>query len=116
MPKHTGNAPNSSWRLFEQYLKGIGDSLTNARRVLETLSAMLNAYRVAETLGKCLYKSGDMMGTFPTGLSASRKQRDPLGLLPTISPHISGILRVYPRSKAVLFNLSKTWRITRKMQ
>jgi hypothetical protein len=29
-------------RSFEQYLKGIGDSLKNARRVLETFSTMLS--------------------------------------------------------------------------
>jgi hypothetical protein len=37
-----GNAPKSSWIPFEQYLKGIGDSLGNAQRVLETFSAMLS--------------------------------------------------------------------------
>jgi hypothetical protein len=35
-----GNEPNSSWRPFEQNLKGIGDSLENAQKGLETFSAM----------------------------------------------------------------------------
>jgi hypothetical protein len=34
-----GNVSKSSWRPFEKYLKGIGDSLGNAQRVLETFSA-----------------------------------------------------------------------------
>jgi hypothetical protein len=34
-----GNVSKSSWRPFEKYLKGVGDSLGNAQRVLETLSA-----------------------------------------------------------------------------
>jgi DNA anti-recombination protein RmuC len=36
-----GNALKSSLRSFKQYLKGIGYSLGNAQRVLETFSAML---------------------------------------------------------------------------
>jgi hypothetical protein len=35
-----GNEPISSWRPFEQNLKGIGDSLGNAQRGLKTFSAM----------------------------------------------------------------------------
>jgi hypothetical protein len=38
-----GNASKNSWRPFEQYLKGIGDSLENAQRVLETFAAMLHS-------------------------------------------------------------------------
>jgi hypothetical protein len=34
-----GNVSKSPWRPFEKYLKGIGDSLGNAQRVLETFSA-----------------------------------------------------------------------------
>ncbi len=33
------NVSKSSWRPFEKYLKGIGDSLGNAQRILETYSA-----------------------------------------------------------------------------
>jgi hypothetical protein len=34
-----GNVYKSLWRPFKKYLKGIGDSLRNDQRVLETFSA-----------------------------------------------------------------------------
>ncbi len=34
-----GNVSKSSWIPFEKYLKGVGDSLGNAKSVLETFSA-----------------------------------------------------------------------------
>jgi hypothetical protein len=49
-----------------------------------------NAYRVEETLWEMLNKSCDLMGAFPSGSPASRKQKKTLCLMPTVSPHISG--------------------------
>jgi hypothetical protein len=78
MPRHFGNVPKSSYRPFEQNLKGIGNSLGNAKIGLETFSAMLKEYQ--RHLGNCPIKSGDLMGAFP------RKQENHLGLMPTVSP------------------------------
>ncbi len=108
-----GNAPKSSWRSFEQYLKGIGDSLGNARRV----GGLFNdVYRVVNTVhfGKCPNKSGDQTGAFPTRSPANRMQEDPLGLSPSVSPYFWGISCLFPHSTAILINLIKNWKHNRK--
>jgi hypothetical protein len=78
-----GNAAKSSWRTFEQYLKDIGDSLGNARRVLETFSAMLSEKQ--RHFGKWPTNSGDLTGILPTRFSVNRKQEDPLAY------HLAGL-------------------------
>ncbi len=103
-----GNASKSSWRPFEQYLKSVGDSLGNTQRVLEAFSAMLTEQWIH--FGKCLNKSGDPMGAFPTRSPSNWKQGGPLSLLPTASPHISGGFCLFFWSKAVLLNLYTSWR------
>jgi hypothetical protein len=45
------------------------------------------------------------MGAFPTGSLANRKQGGPLGLLPTVSPHNSDSLCLFPRSTTAFIKL-----------
>jgi hypothetical protein len=73
--------------------------LGNARRVLETFSAM---FTEQIHLGKSPNESGDPTGTFPTGSLANRIQDAPLGLLSSMSVQISGIFYQFPQSMAVL--------------
>jgi hypothetical protein len=56
MPRQE-NAPKGSWRPLQQYLNGIGDSLGNDGRVLETLSTALREY-VVKTLLAVTKKNG----------------------------------------------------------
>jgi hypothetical protein len=52
------------------------------------------------------------MGAFPSGSPANRKQGNPLGLMPTMSPHILGIFCLFPQSTAVFIKLKynfETW-------
>jgi hypothetical protein len=46
------------------------------------------------------------MCAFRTRYPANRKQGGPLNLLPTMSPHISGISGLFPQSTGVLLNLN----------
>jgi hypothetical protein len=107
-----GNVSKSSWRPFEKYLKGIGDSLGNSKRVLETFSATFTEYQIH--FGKCPNRSGDPLGAFPNVSLANRKQGYPLVLLPSVSPHISDMFWWFLRRRAVLLNLIKNWRHDRK--
>jgi hypothetical protein len=77
-----GNSSKSSQRPFEQYLKGIGDSLGDAGRGLGTFFS--NTCRVADTFAKCPNKSGNPIGAFPIVSPANKKQGDSLRLSPTV--------------------------------
>ncbi len=98
-----GAEPKGNWRLFGKCLKGIGDIFSNA-------------YRIAETLWKCPNKSGDQTDEFHSGSSANRKQENPLSLMPTVSPHISGIFCLFPWSVQVLLNLNTIWTHNKKLK
>jgi hypothetical protein len=50
------------------------------------------------------------MGAFLSGSSADRKKGNPLGLMSTVSPHISDIFCLNPQSMAVLLNFNTIWR------
>ncbi len=94
VPKSFGDhlaIPKGYWRLFGKWPKDIGDIFSNA-------------YRVTDTLWEMLKNSWDPVSTFSTRTPANRKQ---VGLWPTMSPDISGIFCLFPRSKAALRNLKK---------
>jgi hypothetical protein len=64
-----------------------------------------------------IYKSEDPSWVhFLPGLPANGKQRNPLGLLPTMSPHISAIFFLFPRSMADLLNLNTIRRHDKKLK
>jgi hypothetical protein len=67
-----GNLSKSSLRPFEKYLTGIGNSLGNAQRVLETFPATFTEQRIH--FGKCPNRSRDPLGAFPSASPANRKQ------------------------------------------
>jgi hypothetical protein len=102
----------SAWRPFEKYWKGIGDSLGNAQRVLETFSATFTEYRIH--FWKCLKRSGDPLGTFPSMFPANKEQGYPVCLLPTVSPHISDMFYWILWSTVVLLNWLKIGDIIEK--
>jgi hypothetical protein len=79
------------WQLFWKCPKRIGDLFSSAYKVAEILSP---------------YKSRDPMGAFPSGSPANKKQGNPLILMLTMYPHISGIFCLFPQSTAVLLNLN----------
>jgi hypothetical protein len=54
------------------------------------------------------------MGAFPSRPQANRKQGNPLVLMPTVSPHISGNFCLFPQSTAVLLILKTIWKINQK--
>jgi hypothetical protein len=55
------------------------------------------------------------MAAFPTGSLANREQEDPLGLLPSVSPHIFDIFYPFPSSMVFLLHLIKDRRFNRKI-
>jgi hypothetical protein len=73
--KCKGNAQIYAEARRKMHLKALGD-----------LFSKLTEWRIR--FEKSPNKSKDPMGTFPTGSLANRKQEDPLGLLPRVSPHI----------------------------
>ncbi len=71
---HLSNTvPEEYWRLFRKCPKSIGDLFSNTNRL-------------ADILFKCPYNSREQLGAFPTMSLANRKQENPLGLLPAMSP------------------------------
>ncbi len=77
MPDMLGNTPKSS-----------GDNLSSFNRVLATLWEMPEEYwKLVRHFGKHPNKNEDMMSSFPTGSPVNRKQGDPLGLWPNVSPY-----------------------------
>ncbi len=71
-----GKVPKTLGRLFEQNLKGIGNSLGNAQQGLGTLSAMLTEQR--RHFWKCPNKVETQWVHFPPGLQPIGNKETPL--------------------------------------